>query len=180
MADEWLAVRPFSVLNAARIWIPLLLVGICWSKHRRITAARARYYRLCAHDRETLVQATLFSVHRGDIEKHQTEHGYVRKPARVLADRLDREVHLVDECLRRLVAHGYLSGVCGGTRWHLATHISTTEAGRSLRAEHAAGRPEELAPWGALICRPVAADDQASARLVALPREDSAQRTPAP
>lgn len=180
MAEDLLGVRPASALSTLRIWLPLLVAAAAWIHHRRIRAARRRYHLLAPKDREIIVLAVIFAVHNGAIERGQIGRGQIRKPARVLADLLDREVHLVDEALRRLIAHGHLAGVCGGTLWHLATHIEITDFGRDFHTRHlyTPGVSHELAPWGALVHSPTGTGPGGAPRLVNLPREES--RPPAP
>lgn len=164
---------------------PLLVVAAVWVSHRRARAARRAFHTLEPSNRELLVKGVLFVVHNGAIEKGQTARGYVRKPAQVLADLLTLEVRLVDEALRRLIEHGYLNGVRGGTAWHLTTHIETTPKGRRFHEEHFgdAGGVLDLSPLGLVVLSgeaPAFPSLREVPDMLVLPRTEDPARPPQP
>ncbi|GAB3248234.1 hypothetical protein [Kineosporia babensis] len=151
IAEEAWFVMEFAVL--ALVLVAALIAAAGWLAYRPVRGGRRAFHLLPPAERELVVKALLFVVHNGAIEKGQAGRGYVRKPARVLADLLALNVHTVDEALRKLVEHGYLGGVTGRSAWSLTTHIETTPKGRSFHLEHfgASGGVFALEPLGLVI-----------------------------
>jgi hypothetical protein len=148
---------------------PIIAIWLLARWFFRILADRAFYYKMPPSERALIIKSMLFLL------RHD-----VRSSSRV-ADILDFPLYTTDEALRRLIKHGYVSGMVPSVISTLQS-VSLTARGNEFYADFydSAGDVYNVAPWGVVVNKSMLIDAQVTSAATQQPATGSPQSVTLP